>query len=326
MSEEKKILDVLQHLVNVWEGSEDDISVCVSDEPFIYMSMFSNMYSGSDLKAAFRKPAGTDLKISIFNHAAVVKGNRASQYATVIGLFTKPDVPYMHLAFGGTFVNELNRTDNTWKLSVIRFNLQLEDSVAECRLTREGMIWRAPGYGNRSFISGWKTIDDRIGHNMADLPNMGGRMISPDYDTPWYKIKDRDEELSDEQQISELLYRFTCGFDLATFHLLSEAFADDVFLKLTDEEFSGRRDVLGYLKMLRKSTPRAHNSVIVDSLDIQDDTAVLKATRIAPDLRNLRYVSEDFRQWKDGTFTLEACRNHGKWTVKKLTYEKEGAR
>lgn len=318
-NESNEILKPLQTFIDFWCRKEKNLDGCLVDEPFVEANIFGYLYSKEDIERLFN-PLTYDLNIKIYNHVATKKEDNAYQYASIIGLF-KDKEQAKHLAFGGTFANKLIKDDGEWMLKDIKFNLQFSDDVGKTYLNKDGLIYRSPGYGDKSFIKNWMAIDDRIGHNMLPLPNMGERMISPDYDTPWYIVKDSDLKLTQEEQVKELLYKFAYNFDLAAFHAMSEVFTEDVSFKWYEEKFNNRRDTIGYLKMLKKSTPRAHDSFDIKEVKINESKASLVANKISPDLRNLRKVSNDFNQWIDGTFYLDCIKEDGKWKIKKMEYK-----
>ena len=318
-NESAQILKPLEKFVDFSCGKEKNLDNCIVDEPFVSANIFGYLYCKEDIKMFFNT-GNAKLKIKIYNHVENKKENVAYQYATIIGLFSDDS---SHLAFGGTFVNKLIKEDIGWMLKDIKFNLQFSDDIGKTHLNKNGLIFRSSGYGNKAFIKKWKTIDDRIGHNMSELPNMGERMISPDFDTPWYIIKKSDLELSDEEQIKELVYKFAYSFDLATFHGTSEIFTDDVKFRWYDVEFDNKRDTIGYLKLLKKSTPRSHNSFDIKDIKIDGQKAFLSANKIAPDLRNLRNVSSDFNQWISGAFNISFVKESNKWKINMMIYKEE---
>lgn len=319
LNDEIKIRECLEKFVEGWSGKYDLLDECIVKEPYVEMSMFGHLYSVDLLKSFLPIKKGNTLDIQLINYSAVVQGNEARQYATVIGLFKNEKT---HLAFGGTLVTKVIKENEQWLLNMIRFDLQCEDSVGKTSLSKEGMLYRAPGFGDKTIIANWKVIDDRIGHNMSALPNMGKRMISPEYDTPWYVIKEQENIENDETQIKNLLYKYCYGFDLATFPLVRDILCDDIQLKVEEETFTNKRDVIGYLKLLRKVKPRSFHSVIFDNLEIDDNTATVKAYRISPDLRTTLKVSNDLTQWIDGYYVYTAVKKENQWYIQDLNYTK----
>lgn len=319
-NDELKILECLQCFTDAWSKDGALFDECLDDEPLLYFSMFGYGFTRDMLRYWF-KPSD-ELTIKIVNHATLIQGITASQYATIIGLYLNEKGPFpRHLAFGGSFVNKLINKEGRWLLKEVRFDLQSEDKVSTTRLSKEGLIYRAPGYGDMSFVKGWKTIDDRIGHNNSDWPNNGFRTVSPEYDTPWYCVKNPDNRLNDEEAIKEKLYKYCYAFDFATFHLICDDLTDDCYLKVEEPEFHNARDSIGYLKQLRKTMSRSQTNVIFDEICIDGDRATAVANRIAPDLKNVRYPSGDLNEWIHGRYKVEYRKNQGNWQISSLVYE-----
>ena len=316
MNQKENIKTCLQNFLDACVNNNQKIQNYVIEEPTIEMNIFGYMYS-VELFTMFIQERN-DLSIQIVNHAVVENGNEATQYATIIGLFKKGN---KHLSFGGTFTNKLV-FNGEWRLSIIRFELQCEDSIGKTYLSKEGMLYRQPGYGTKSFISNWKTIDDRIGHNMSALDNMGPRIIAPEYDTPWYILENNCQE-SAEEKVKDLLYKYCYGFDLATFPVIRDSFDDNVQLNIDGQSFTNKRDAIAFLKMLRKVTPRSFHSAIFEHINVDGNMAYAKASRIAPDLRTKKDVQENnLEQWIDGYYELKAIKENDAWKMTELSYQR----
>lgn len=325
MNTEQEIQTVLENFLKAWEGDTDRLETCLSAEPYAYFSNLGVAYTTDEIRGWFTV-AERCLKLSVVNHVVWKEGDKAYEYATVTGLFQKEDIVSRHLAFAGSFVNELVHENHEWKLKVIRFDLQCEDSVERTTLSREGMLYRAPGYGDAQFIRNWMKIDDRIGHNMTAIPGAGSRMISPDYDTPWYKTKHMAGE-TDMDKVKELLYMYCYAFDFATFPLLRGVFRESsTYVYSAENEninWTDRRDIIGFLKMYRKVNPRAHHSVVFREVLIRGNEAVVKAERIAPELRTSAHVTGDMERWVYGTYHYKAVKEEGNWQITEFSYDRD---
>ncbi len=323
MSVVLEIREKLEQLLKAWEGDLAQLDSCVDEEPYAYFSTFGIGYTKGDLVRWFSmrgKPAALSLRI--INDAVQVKEDHAVQFANVIGIFKDNAVYQKHLAFGGTFVNKLEQTEQGWILREIRFDLRCEDSVGRTSLSKQGMLYRETGFGQPAFISGWKKIDDRVGHNMSAIPGMGDRMISPTYDTPWYVIPESDYIPDDETQIKELLYKYCYGYDFATFPLIRDIMAEDIRFTCPETEWDNRRETIGFLKMHRKINPRSFHAVIVDEVEIHGEEAKVTARRISPDLRTMRYICDELEQWVEGVYQYKAIKQESGWVIKEMAYRR----
>ena len=311
-----EIRNCFDNFIEAWMGKIELFDECIDEEPFIYFSMFDNCYNKDILKSYLSKRAAlSNLDIKTINYDVLIKDDVAYMYATIVGVFTKNNYFQKHLAFGGTFSNQLVKNKNNWKLKTIRFDLNCEDSIGKTHLTKEGLLIRPSGYGQKNFISNWKFIDDRIGHNMSKEPNTAPLVISGEYDNPWYLVKKRDNCLDDKEQIKDLMYKYCFSFDYITFYLLKEVFDDDISFKIDKEQFKGIRDVIGYLKLYRKTMSRSFTSILFDKFEIEKDVAYVEATRISPDYKLLKEINDDVRQFSCGTYKYKAIKKDNDWKI-----------
>ena len=323
MDVETAARQALEGLLHVWENGAGDLNRVVDPEPYAHFSMMGTVYTQRELVgflAARAMPCS--LELHLINHVVRSDGDTAYQYATIVGLFTGAGMPQRHLAFGGSFANRLVHDGDTWKLKVIRFDLQCEDSVGRTSLSQTGMLYRASGFGFPGLISMWKAVDDRVGHNMAPIPGMGERMINQDYDAPWYAVPDAEATRAkeDDAAVRELLYRYCFAYDFAALKLVDDIFADEVAFSCQEAAWGTKRDVIGFLKLHRKSTPRSHHSVVFDEVSIEGDRAIACAHRIAPDLQTRSVVVAGIDQWADGSYRYEARKEQGSWRIAKFDY------
>lgn len=325
INEELKIQKCLEKFIDGWCNNIDLIDDCIDLEPLIYIRMFGHCSNTQFLKnwLSYRAVPTSKLEMKIYNYKVLIKESTAYQYATVLGAFKEDGMYPKHLAFGGTFVNKVVKVNDDWKLNTIRFDLQCEDSVSTTTLSKEGLMYRAPGYGQLRFIQNWLKIDDRIGHNMTKIANTAPTMISAEYDNPWYLIPDPDNLGNDEDQVKELLYKYCFAFDHVTFHLISDVFADNIKFRIEDEIWYNNRDAIGYLKLLRKVRPRPHHSIVFDEVKINGNEAEVVASRIAPDLRPTKFLSDPISDWTDGFFKYKAIKKDSKWQITEFVYDKK---
>ncbi len=316
--------DCLDKFVKGWLGDKNSLNESMVEEPFIYFSIFGNIYSKEDLQYRFAATSKDLVKIEIVNYVDRINGNDASQYATVIGFFKNEADYQKHLVFAGSFANKLVKEDNNWKLHTVRFDLQQEDSVMYTSLSQEGMLYKASGYGDKKFISGWKNIDDRIGHNMTAGNNIGQLMINQDYDLCWYAIKENQKVLTEEEKLQEMVYKYAAAYDFASFHLLAEDLVENAVLNIDENLWTRNRDVIGYLKMKRKMVSRSNTSLIIDETLINGNQATVKTTHLAIDLTSKRELKDDsLTQFAYGKFTFEFEKANDKWSIKKISYQKD---
>ena len=114
--------------------------------------------------------------------------------------------------------------------------------------------------------------------------NTGESVISAEYDLPWYIVCEPENLKTDEEQLKDMLYRYCAAYDFASLLLDKELIAQDAIYRTDHEELHGARNIIGFLKMKRKTRSRNHHSVEIEGIDVNGDHAIVKAVRIAPDL------------------------------------------
>ncbi|WP_321006755.1 nuclear transport factor 2 family protein [Hungatella sp.] len=325
--DEEQIQLQLEAFVKAWE--EEDVFVldqCVSDEPHLYFSMFGKCYEKTTLKK-WIKISGDSVKrriMQIDNHSAVMKGDRAEQYAVLLGVFVSDDSEKpQYLSFGGTFVNTLIKEDGIWKFETIRFELQSDNGVLDEILSDEGFISIEEGPGNRELIKGWKQVNDRVGYYMDSLKEQGDHVILAEFDAPWFKITKPDNVLSDESQIQELFAKYAFAYDFSLFVLMRDIFTQDARIQICGIGGMGCQEALACMKLIRQGAPRSLTTGHVTSLECHGETAECRIVRDLPEALRLTSGSSITRNldFSCGEYYFKARKEEGIWKIYHFEYK-----
>ena len=224
------IKECYRNFLKAWETEDSELfDKCLKSIPFAYVSMFGHTYSADQVKKWFVNPGpeGSQLKLYPLQETILTQKDEAQQYAAVIGVIRKDD---RHIAFGGSFMNHYENTENGWVLETIRFQLQSDDGNKEEYLDAEGLVHRIPGEGDRNLFGKWLLVDDRVGFFQDKIEHSGDLMITAEMDAPWRVIRRPDNTMTEEEQINDVICRTSCAFDFfarMVYNLLGWAFISE---------------------------------------------------------------------------------------------------
>ena len=170
-------------------------------EPFVYFSIFGNCYTQEELASHMMYPSERITKgfMEIVDHSCAMDGDKAQQFATMIGYFAD-ETAGRYIAFGGDFANSLVKEDGVWKLHTMRFELKTDNAAADEILTENGIIEKTAGEGDIELIGKWLKVNDRVGFFMDPVEGQGEHTIMPEQDAPWTVITCRDDDEKDTVQ------------------------------------------------------------------------------------------------------------------------------
>jgi len=184
--DEENIKNCLDLLLQSWSNDYRLLEKCTVKKPYLYFSNFGKCYVVSKAMDWFslEQQKSLEILLKIGNYTVHIANEKAVQYATVIGCYIDASKD-KHLAFSGTFANQLVKEKEVWKFEVIRFELQTDDIYKTSKLDEKAVLVRKQGEGDRSLTNNWNMVDDRIGRYMDPLPYpVGKRNIVAEYDSP----------------------------------------------------------------------------------------------------------------------------------------------
>ncbi len=148
--------------------------------------------------------------------------------------------------FGGVYCNSYVKTEKGWRISHIRFDLCYGDD-------------------NNGFVMGkWNLIS-------PDLYSGHVPVIVSELDNPWTVIPEDCEPQTDVEQIFELQFKKTFGFDRGDFNLPLSVATEDMW-QFTEEP--GKRNYVNFLKYKQHKEPNMEHANRMGSCVITGDTAI----------------------------------------------------
>lgn len=235
-------------------------------------------------------------KSTIWNFVARsdTRGN-GQQSAYVQNIMAIDDgVNVFPFTFGGIYCNTYIKTEEGWKISHIRFDLVYAD-------------------GNSCFVlNNWTLVEAEkySGHKPA---------IVAELDAPWYVIPEDSEPQTDAEQIFELQFKKTFGFDRGEFHLPLSVATEDM-RQFTEEP--GNRNYVNFLKYKQHKETNLQHANRMGACIIKGDYAEAIMPRGEEHrLRDRVYNRENIHSMvTTGCHKLYAKKIDGQWKLYKIEF------
>lgn len=302
MRKRDAIKEVFAQFVKALETFEpDNISSIVTDDVLGYFSNVGETKGKAELIKALTWK-GMKMNVSrrrITNFVVRTCGEKAQQSAYVMSLVGYDNGSFLFpFEFGGKFVNSYILTEAGWKISEIRYDLDWEK-------------------GNTYFAKDWRFIDYKIfaGHKP---------MISSEFDSPWAVIPENDEELTDEEQIIENMFKYSFGLDNCDWSLHHASYTDDVIFYSGDNvmENSARNLVNNFKNTSHKEHALEHAIKIVD-VKVEGNEATLYGYRIEPHRLGSKNLNRDtvHQSFYSAKYVNKLKKIDGVWKMYELRYK-----
>jgi len=218
MNNRLMIKETFLKFVSIMErGTVDELREILTEDVIL---MTSNYGNAKGIENVIKKLRWNGMPVDfsrsrIFNFVVQNDENIAKQSAVVTTLVGNNDPDYFHyFHFAGYYLNDLVKISDQWKISYIRFNLDMED-------------------GNTLFVRGWwHLIDYRYFEGTAYYP------IVSEIDAPWRAIRNPEPILDEKEQILDTFNRLNWGIDHADFELAISSYDTE------NGDFSGMANVM----------------------------------------------------------------------------------
>lgn len=304
MQERLIIKEVFLKYVNALESDNmNALTTILSDKVILESTNYGNAVGKAKViqKLKWQGINTNYARYKIFDFVAFTEGNRGCQSAVVTALVGLNEDDYFHyFNFSGYYLNDYIKENNEWKISHIRFNLDMED-------------------GNTVFVKDWwKLIDYRYFEGSINYP------IVSELNNPWINIQNPDCLGTEEEQVLDSYYRYSWGIDHADFDLFQTCLDDNVTLFGSKEPLT-KEDVIRYMKYKRYKEATMEHIWKIDSIDINADIAILKTKRYEPhrmgttkfNKQNMNYdfytgnfeyifVKKDGKNYRDGGWKMKS--------------------
>ena len=316
------IKEGFEKFVKAWATADvDDMNSAVVENVNAYFSIFDseNCMNRAELKKnlSVRTHKTTFSKIDIVNYVCLTEGEHAQQTAYLNGIFSDDsDGKYEHYSWSGQMANHWVKTEDGWKMDEMRFDQNLDDAKYLSRKEDQGFIV-LDGPGNKDFVSNWHGITDRAEWFVGcPLP-----AIVSEYDAPWIKIKNRDEFLTDEEQIAEVFFKYCWAIDTDCFILFPEIFSKSLIADI----FWGKQDyrhICATLKINRSGSRRVQHMGDLGRIKIEGDKAYCEFYSKAPatfcSYELNAQTQDESSDWSAYRWICTYVKEDGKWLISRF--------
>ena len=143
----------------------------------------------------------------VCNYYARLAGGQAQQIAHVVCLVGRYGDPApLYARFDMMFANHWVRTDAGWRIDELRLDILPEDGNFE------------------EFSSGWYFEDP----HPKTYPGLHLPCINGELDSPWFRIPDGEDVLTEEEKVAEAFTRYAFGIDTLSFCEVEKIACEDV--------------------------------------------------------------------------------------------------
>jgi len=274
MNNRLMIKETFLKFVNIMEnGNVNELREILTDDVILMSSNYGNAQGINDVikKLKWNGMPVDFARSRIFNFVVQNNENIAKQSAVVTTLVGNNDPDYFHyFHFGGYYLNDFIKIDDRWKISFIRFNLDMED-------------------GNTLFVRGWwHLIDYRYFEGTEYYP------IVSEIDAPWRAIENPEPILDEREKILDTFNKLNWGIDHADFELAISSYDIEGgdfsgmtrFMKerhlIPEWHEVGIRDVIRLLKFKRYKEAIMEHIWKIHALKIDGNRAELTVYRYEP--------------------------------------------
>lgn len=208
-------------------------------------------------------------RYKIFNYVCFhldITARSSCVMSALIGL-NQPD--YFHyFQFSGYYLNDYKKIDGKWKISKIRFNLDMED-------------------GNTLFVNHWwKLIDYRYFEGASHYP------ICSEVENPWDTYYHANDDESEDEQVLDALFRYAWGIDHADFKIFATCCNDFVkfahvnsreeLKTIPDDVGMNKSELIRFMKYKRYKEPTMEHIYKVKRVEILNGKAIVEVYRYEP--------------------------------------------
>lgn len=239
----------------------------------------------------------------VCNYYARLAGGQAQQIAHVVCLVGRYGDPApLYARFDMMFANHWVRTDAGWRIDELRLDILPEDGNFE------------------EFSSGWYFEDP----HPKTYPGLHLPCINGELDSPWFRIPDGEDVLTEEEKVAEAFTRYAFGIDMLSFCEVEKIACEDVIADIQPWGPMDKRGWIAALKYHRQRDRLWGHCCQIQDLRIDGDTAYLHLYRLCGHKQREHpyvYTNENVDQAHAcASYDLVLKREDGRWKIQKCCY------
>jgi hypothetical protein len=236
----------------------------IDPEIRVYLSTAKDYTDGSQhslfgVENFFKDIVETDFfHTRICNFVCRVRDDEAQQSAHVVCQVGRYNDEVKYFCFNAMFSNHWQKQNGTWKMNEMRMDLLKEKGNFE------------------EFEDQWHFEDKKaVWYEGVHFP-----CISGEFDSPWFRIKDAEDLLSDEEKCYEVMARYAFGIDHLAFDEVLQATSEDVIADIEPWGSMDKRSWIVFLKYHRQKERHWGHCVIPASIKMEGNEAHMKMYRM----------------------------------------------
>ena len=249
-------------------------------------------------------PKSDVLHTRICNYVCIIHGYEAQQIADIVVEALKVEKNAQISSFECTamLVNHWKKTDNNWVIDELRMDV--------C----------SHGGDLATFLQEWY-FDEPLAKY---YPGVHFPCINGELDSPWKRIPDAEDVLSEEEKIMESFAKYNFGVDNIVFEHVEEVLSDNLIAKMPPWGPMDKRHYLTCLKFHRQKDRYWAHPVRVKRIDIEEDHAVLQLYRMAGHKQRnhpYKYTKANLHmEHACGRYVLDFIKEDEEWKICKWKY------
>lgn len=239
----------------------------------------------------------------ICNYICRIENQHAQQYAHVVcqvGRYGEPE-PQVFL-FDIMVSNHWKKVDACWMMDEIRMDIVPDENSFD------------------EFFNHWHFEDAKVIKTIGvHLPCISGEL-----DSPWYRIQNSEDILTEEEKVAKVFYRYAFGIDHLVFHEVEQCICEDVVADIQPWGSMDKRTWLSSLKFHRQKDRHWYHCGKIADIKIQKDLAYMKIYRMCGHKQRehpYQYTNENVdMEHACAYYEIVTKKTQGEWKIKKCTY------
>jgi hypothetical protein len=299
----QQIKAVLVKFLRSWTTRNiQDLDTCFIPEAACSLGVVrKNPFSLDDLhRFVLSTAACTTFRIDLANFVALVRGSEAQQSACLLAVATQSaGTSFRSFEFQAICSNSFVRTSSGWKIWELKID------------------FIDPHGDFTEFARDW-CCDSRIGwHQDGILPVIVGEL-----DSPWVRIPDPENNLSELDAVLMPFFRYAFGLDTLSMAEISPVLADGLTVVMPPYGTMDKRSFLATLKIQRQTEKTWIHPVELHSAEINGDRALVRFYRTGGHGRRPFPLTADNldRRVSEARYELQMTREKGFWQISHLSY------
>lgn len=274
-----------------------------------YLSCAKAYADGSQHSVYGIKNFITDIPETDFFHTRIsnficrIKGGEAQQAGHVVCLAGRyGEKEPVYFLFNLMFSNHWIKRGDSWKISEVRMDILPEE-------------------GNFSELEEAWYFEDR---HPKTYPGVHYPCINGELDSPWYRIQEAEDVLTEEEKVAEAFYRYAFGIDHLVFAEVEQAICEDVIAKIQPWGPMDKRMWIEALKYHRQRERQWGHCGKIRKIKIEDDKAYMTVQRLCGHKQREHayvYTNENVdTEHACAMYEIELRKTDSVWKIKKCEY------